>query len=89
KVKNAQVLSTEFPVLSTWIGNRSVAETNISSQVAELQPGQSSFIVNVEIPAVEISKLQNSRFGGRDTVAFAIWNDFANSSSLNLPVSEH
>ena len=50
---------------------------------------ETSLIVDVEIPASEIQKLQDSRDGGLDSTAFVLWNDFDRSRDSNLPTSEH
>jgi len=89
EVTNPGRLGFEFATLSTWVGNRSVAATDLTPLIRAMTPGQTSVIVNVEIPAAEIQKLQASRDGGAGATAFALWNDFDRFRDSNLPVSEH
>ena len=89
EVTNPGRLGFEFATLSTWVGNRSVAATDLTPLIRAMAPGQTSVIVNVEIPAAEIQKLQVSRDGGAGATAFALWNDFDRFRDSNLPASEH
>jgi len=93
QVNVSDVMAEQFLFMSTWVGNRSVARTRLQTYIANMSEGETSFIVDVKIPEAEIRKLQDSRQGGKDSVAFAIWNDFSQLSSglntNNLPSSEH
>jgi hypothetical protein len=82
-------LGKEFTTLSTWVGNRSVAATDLTPLIRAMKAEETSFVVNVEIPATEIQKLQDSREGGLGSTAFALWNDFDKFRDSSLPVSEH
>ncbi len=83
----------EFPFLTLWLGNRAVATTDLRPQLAQLQPGQRSFLVQLEIPKSEVELLQVARNGGQGSTAFALWLDFANittsRSSVHYPTSSH
>lgn len=89
EVTNPGRLGFEFATLSTWVGNRSVAATDLRPLIRAMTPGQTSVVVNVKIPAAEIQKLQISRDGGAGATAFALWNDFDRFRDSNLPTSEH
>ena len=89
EVTNPGRLGFEFATLSTWVGNRSVAATDLRPLIRAMAPGQTSVVVNVKIPAAEIQKLQVSRDGGAGATAFALWNDFDRFRDSNLPASEH
>ena len=89
EINNVQSLGSQFRLLSTWVGNRSVATTDLGPMLRDIPPDQERIVVDVQIPADEIRKLQDSRFGGVDSTAFAIWNDFAIGASESLPTSEH
>lgn len=89
EVTNPGRLGFEFATLSTWVGNRSVAATDLRPLIRAMTPGQTSVVVNVKIPAAEIQKLQVSRDGGAGATAFALWNDFDRFRDSNLPASEH
>ncbi len=93
EVNVTAAMADKFPLMTTWIGNRAVAETKLADYVGSIPANESSFVVDVEIPINEIRKLQNSRQGGYDSVAFAIWNDFSSinvrTRTDNLPSSEH
>ncbi|HCQ98137.1 MAG TPA: hypothetical protein DIU48_01865 [Acidobacteria bacterium] len=89
EVTNPGRLGFEFATLSTWVGNRSVAATDLRPLIRAMTPGQTSVVVNVKIPAAEIQKLQISRDGGAGATAFALWNDFDRFRDSNLPASEH
>ena len=89
EVSNPRLLSREFSMLSTWVGNRSVARTNLTPLVRAMDAAQTSVTVEVEIPASEVSKLQESRDGGVDSTAFVIWNDFDRFRDASLPTSAH
>ena len=89
EVTNPRLLSREFPTLSTWVGNRSVAKTNLAPLVRAMGPDETRLTVDVEIPASEIRKLQESRDGGVGSTAFVIWNDFDKFRDANLPASAH
>ena len=89
EVSNPRLLGREFSTLSTWIGNRSVAKTDLAPLIRTLKADETSVIVEVEIPATEIQKLQESRDGGVDSTAFVLWNDFDKFRDSSLPASEH
>lgn len=89
EVTNPRLLGKEFATLSTWVGNRSVAATDLTFLIRTMKADETSFIVDVKIPSTEIQKLQDSRNGGLDSTAFILWNDFDRSRDFNLPVSEH
>lgn len=89
EVRNPLPLGNTFSKLDTWIGNRSVAVTDLAPSIAAMQSGESRFVVDVDIPAAEISKLQATRQGGMDNSAFAIWVDFLADDDFSLPASEH
>ena len=61
EVSNPRLLGREFSTLSTWIGNRSVATTDLTSLIRTMRAEETSVIVTVEIPATEVQKLQKSR----------------------------
>ena len=89
EVTKPRLLGKEFAMLSTWVGNRSVAATDLTLLIRRMKAEETSLVVDVKIPATEIQKLQDSRDGGLDSTAFALWNDFDRSRDLNLPVSGH
>ena len=89
EVSNPRLLGREFSTLSTWIGNRSVATTDLTSLIRTMRAEETSVIVTVEIPATEVQKLQESRDGGVDSTAFVLWNDFDKFRDSSLPASEH
>ena len=89
EVTNPRLLGKEFATLSTWVGNRSVAKTDLTPLVRTMKAEDTSVIVEVEIPAAEIQKLQESRDGGMDATAFVLWNDFDKFRDSSLPASEH
>ena len=89
EVTNPRLLGHEFTMLSTWVGNRSVAATELAPFIRAMQPEDTSFIVDIKVPAAEIEKLQRSRDGGVGATAFALWNDFDRFRDSNLPVSDH
>ncbi len=89
EVTNPRLLGKEFTTLSTWVGNRSVAATDLTPLIRTMQLEETSLIVNVEIPATEIQKLQDSRDGGLDSTAFALWSDFDKFRDSSLPVGQH
>ena len=89
EVSNPRLLGREFSTLSTWIGNRSVATTDLTSLIRTMKAEETSVVVTVEIPGTEIQKLQESREGGVDSTAFVLWNDFDKFRDSNLPASEH
>jgi hypothetical protein len=89
EVTNPRLLGREFATLSTWVGNRSVAKTDLTVLIRTMDADETSLIVDVEIPASEIQKLQDSRDGGLGSTAFVLWNDFDRSRDSNLPTSEH
>ena len=89
EVTNPRLLGKEFSTLSTWVGNRSVAKTDLTFLIRTMKEEDTSVIVEVEIPATEIQKLQESRDGGMDSTAFVLWNDFDKFRDSNLPASEH
>ena len=89
EVSNPRLLGREFSTLSTWIGNRSVATTDLTSLIRTMRAEEMCVIVTVEIPATEVQKLQKSRDGGLDSTAFILWNDFDKFRDSSLPASEH
>ena len=89
EITNPRLLGKEFATLSTWVGNRSVAKTDLTVLIRTMKAEETSVIVEVEIPATEIQKLQESRDGGADSTAFVLWNDFDKFRDSNLPTSEH
>ena len=89
EVSNPRLLGTQFGTLSTWVGNRSVAATELNGVIRAMKPEDTSVVVEVEIPAAEIRKLQDSREGGVGSTAFALWNDFDKFRDSSLPVSDH
>ena len=89
EITNPRLLGNEYTTLSTWVGNRSVAATDVTPLLRNLPADETRVVVNVDIPASEIQKLQDSRDGGPDSTAFALWNDFDRFRDSNLPVSGH
>ena len=89
EVTNPRLLGKEFTTLSTWVGNRSVAATDLTVLIRTMKENETNLILDVKIPSTEIQKLQDSRNGGLDSTAFILWNDFDRSRDFNLPVSEH
>lgn len=90
RVANARTLGGLFPTLGTWIGNRSVAVTDLQPLIDALAPGEETLVVDIEVPAEEIARLQSARLGGQDASAFAIWNDFFNANNrYSFPSSSH
>ena len=89
EITNPRLLGKEFATLSTWVGNRSVAKTDLTVLIRTMKAEETSVIVEVEIPATEIQKLQESRDGGADSTAFVLSNDFYKFRDSNLPTSEH
>ncbi|WP_237065856.1 Ig-like domain-containing protein [Microbulbifer guangxiensis] len=80
-----------FNMMTTWVGNRSVTDTNLSNFERYVPDEVKDFILEVNIPEAEIQRLEASRAKGHDTGAFAVWNDFVSASDFAyaLPVSEH
>lgn len=89
EVRNVNALKDHYSKLSLWVGNRFVDVVDLAPYYAAMNPGETGFIVEAEIPATEIVKLQNSRQGGVDSTAFALWVDLAQTNGRNLASSEH
>ncbi|WP_237066102.1 Ig-like domain-containing protein [Microbulbifer guangxiensis] len=84
-------MASKFPIMNTWVGNRSVASINIFDHVNYIPDGFTKLYVDIAIPAAEIEKLQDTRQPGIDTLAFALWSDFSERGVGNksLASSEH
>jgi len=88
EITNPTLLGRDFTTLSLWVGNRSVAATDLTRLIGTVD-SETPLTVDVAIPASEIQKLQQSREGGADATAFALWVDFDRFRESSLPVSEH
>ena len=89
EITRPRLLGGEFPILSTWVGNRSVAATELTERIRALPADQTSLVVDVEIPAAEITKLEATRGAGPGSTAFVLWTDFDRGRDASLPTSGH
>ena len=89
KVTNPGSLTSTYRKLNLWVGNRSVKNIDLTEHYNNLTEGETEFFVDIPLPASEIAKLEAKRALGQDSTAFAMWLDFTNGNSNNLPTSEH
>ena len=89
KVSNPGSLTSTYRRLNLWVGNRSVKVIDLTEYYNNLTEGETEFFVDIPLPASEITKLEAQRALGQDSTAFAMWLDFTNGNSNNLPTSEH
>lgn len=89
QLSNLQPAAWRYQEMTTWVGNRAVHVTPLLPLLESWPEGATSIIVEVPIPAAELTRMQAVRHGGEMSTAMPVWLDFNQGNEPNLPVSSH